>query len=235
LAPANLLLAVYDYASLSRHLSFMKNQFMKIIVFGATGSVGRQLVEQALQAGHTVTAFTRNGEKLKDLAHAQLCVVEGDVLRAEQVREGVRGHDAVFCALGAGRKGNVRALGTKNILAAMKEEGVSRFICQTTLGAGDSRGNLNFFWKNIMFGWLLKEAYIDHEQQEKFILQSPLDWTVVRPAAFTNGRRTGSYQHGFSALQKRLKLKISRADVADFMLRQLGNGEYRRKAVGLSY
>src|SRR5687768_13827913 len=110
---------------------------MKVIVFGATGSVGRQLVEQALQAGHAVTAFTRNSEKLKDLSHAQLRVVEGDVLNEEQVRDGIKGHDAVFCALGAGRKGNVRAEGTKNILVAMKKEGISRFICQTTLGAGD--------------------------------------------------------------------------------------------------
>lgn len=208
---------------------------MKLIVFGATGSVGSQLVQQALDAGHTVTAFTRSKEKLAAISHPGLRVIEGDVLNAQEVRDGVKEHDAVFCALGAGRKGIVRAEGTKNIIAAMEKEGIDRFICQTTLGAGDSRGNLNFFWKRIMFGWFLKQAYLDHEQQENYIRESQLEWTIVRPAAFTNGELTANYRHGFSAMEKDLKLKISRADLANFMLRQLVSDEYRKKAVGLSY
>lgn len=208
---------------------------MKLIIFGATGSVGRQLVQQALEAGHTVTAFTRSPGKLKELSHSRLRVVEGDVFNQKQVMDSLENHEVVLCALGAGRKGIVRSVGTKNILAAMEKKGLARFICQTTLGAGDSRGNLNFFWKHIMFGWFLKQAYVDHELQEKYIQQSRLDWTIIRPAAFTNGELTGNYQHGFPAMEKKLKLKISRADVANFMLRQLATDEYSQKAASLSY
>lgn len=117
----------------------------------------------------------------------------------------------------------------------MEKTGVQRFICQTTLGCGDSWANLNFFWKRIMFGWFLKKAFLDHELQEKYILESQTDWTIVRPGAFTDGPKTGNYRHGFASGAQGLKLKISRADVADFMLKQLGNEQYLRKTPGLSY
>ena len=141
----------------------------------------------------------------------------------------------MLCALGAGRQGTVRAEGTRNILDAMEKTGVKRLICQTTLGAGDSKGNLNFFWKYIMFGLLLKEAMKDHELQEQYIKRSPVDWTIVRPAAFTDGEATGRYQHGFPAASQTITLKISRADVAAFMLKQLKTTDYVRKTPGLSY
>ncbi|HEX7846965.1 MAG TPA: SDR family oxidoreductase [Chitinophagaceae bacterium] len=208
---------------------------MKLIIFGSSGTVGRQLLLQALQSGYSVTAFTRSKERLSDIMHPHLRIVEGDVLNEKDVLLNMKGHDAVLCALGDGRKGIVRSQGTKNILKAMKEAGIDRFVCQTTLGAGDSRGNLNFFWKHIMFGWFLKEAYRDHELQEEHILQSKLNWTIVRPGAFTNGNVTGNYQHGFAGNEKNLKLKISRADLADFMLKQLNTDEYSRKAASLSY
>jgi len=145
------------------------------------------------------------------------------------------GHNAVICVLGAGRKGRVRAEGTRTILAAMEATGVHRLICQTTLGAGESRGNLNFFWKHIMFGWLLKEAIKDHQLQETYVQNSNVDWTLVRPGAFTNGNPTGRYQHGFDSRYRSLRLKISCADLAAFMLAQLESEQYRRKATGISY
>ncbi|MNS30408.1 hypothetical protein D3C72_624410 [compost metagenome] len=117
----------------------------------------------------------------------------------------------------------------------MKKTGVQRLICQTTLGAGDSRSNLNFLWKHIMFGMLLRKAYEDHQLQEKYVRQSNLDWIIVRPGAFTDGARSGMYRHGFSVNDKSLKLKISRADVADFMLKQLIDNTYLHKTPGLSY
>lgn len=208
---------------------------MKVVVFGATGSIGRQIVMQALSLGHEVTAFVRNPQKLNDLPHSSLRLTGGDVFNIDEVRSAVKGQDAVLCALGAGRKGGVRAEGTRNIIKAMKQEGVKRLVCQTTLGAGDSRGNLNFFWKHIMFGWLLKEAFKDHEIQERYIRESQLEWTIVRPGAFTDGPLTGTYRHGFSGAEKAIKLKISRADVADFMLKQLDSDEYINKTPALSY
>jgi putative NADH-flavin reductase len=151
------------------------------------------------------------------------------------VESAVQGQEAVLCSLGAGRKGTVRSEGTRNIINAMEKVGVQRFVCQSTLGVGDSRANLNVFWKYIMFGFLLRPAYADHVSQENYVRQSRLDWTIVRPAAFTDGKHTGQYRHGFPGTDKTIKLKISRADVADFMLKQLIDDTYLHKTPGLSY
>lgn len=117
----------------------------------------------------------------------------------------------------------------------MVKTGIKRLICQSTLGVGDSRGNLNFFWKCLMFGVLLREAYEDHVIQEDQVVKSDLDWTIVRPAAFTDGDLTGTYRHGFPGSDRTTALKISRADVADFMLRQLTDNRYHHLTPGLSY
>ena len=207
---------------------------MRLIIFGSTGSVGRLLVEQALQNNHLVTAFLRDPAKLS-VSHSNLSVIQGDVLDYRSVEKAIKNQEVVLCTIGAGSKGNVRAEGTRNIIRAMDNNGVRRLICQSTLGAGDSKGNLNFFWKHIMFGMLLKQAYKDHELQENYVIQSKLDWTIVRPAAFTDGNRTGNYRHGFGPHEKDLTLKISRADVADFILNQVSQNAYLRKTPGQSY
>ena len=207
---------------------------MKLIVFGSTGSIGRHLLNQALQQGYSVTAFARDVAKI-DIQHENLQVIQGDVMDSASVERAIPGHDAVLCSIGAGRKGKIRSEGTRNIINAMEKAGVRRFICQSTLGVGDSQANLNFFWKYIMFGFLLRPAYTDHVNQENHVMQSKLDWTIIRPAAFTDGERTGQYLHGFSGTDKAAKLKISRADVADFMLKQLTDDTYLRKTPGLSY
>jgi putative NADH-flavin reductase len=206
---------------------------MRILVFGATGSIGRHVVEQAVGEGHAVTAFARDPMRVPE--RAGVTAVQGDVLDARAVERAMGGQDAVLCCLGAGLRGGVRAEGTLNIVRAMERSAVRRLVCQTTLGAGESRGNLDFFWKYIMFGVLLRAAYRDHELQEECVRASALDWTIVRPAAFTDGPRTGAYRHGFAADDRALTLKISRADVADFMLKQLANSRYLREAPGLSY
>lgn len=207
---------------------------MKLIVFGATGSVGRHIVSQALEKGHDVTAFARHPEKLA-LSHPRLHRQAGNVLDPEAVSAAVADHDAVLIALGAGRRGGVRAQGTRNILAAMVRHGVRRLVCQTTLGTGDSRPLLNFFWKRIMFGLLLRPAYLDHEEQEAAIRASDRDWTIVRPSAFTDDVAGGPYRHGFGAGETGLNLTIPRGDVAGFMLKQLGDDTYLRASPALSY
>lgn len=207
---------------------------MRLIIFGSTGSVGRLLVEQALQENHLVTAFLRDPAKLHT-RHSNLKVIQGDVLDYRSVENAIENQEVVLCTLGSGSKGNVRAEGTRNIIRAMEINGVKRLICQSTLGAGNSKGNLNFFWKHIMFGMLLKQAYKDHELQESYVEESKLDWTIVRPAAFTDAGRTGKYRHGFGPHEKGLTLKISRADVADFILKQVTQNTYLRKTPGQSY
>lgn len=206
---------------------------MKLLIFGATGSVGTHLVQQALEQGYSVTAFTRSPEKLSGITHKQLQIIKGDILNATDVQKAVPGHDSVLCAIGDGNKGTVRAAGTKNIIAAMHKAGVKRLVCETTLGLGDSKGNLNLLWK-IIFGTILRKAFKDHEQQEKYLFSSNLDFTAVRPSAFTNGERTDRYKVGFDGKAKGLTLKIARADVADFMLKQVLSTTYNKRAVSIS-
>ena len=114
---------------------------MKLIIFGSTGSIGRQLVKQALEQRHMVAAFARNPARV-DIKHANLEVIQGDVLDPASVEKAVQGHDAVLCSLGAGLQGAVRSEGTRNIIHAMEKAGVRRFICQSTLGVGDSRNDV---------------------------------------------------------------------------------------------
>ncbi len=209
---------------------------MKLLIFGATGSTGRQIVEQAIEQGHTVTAFARNPAKL-DVKHTNLKVIQGDVMDFTSVEKAVQGQEAVICVLGAGQKrtGTIRSEGTQQIIRAMEKAGIRRFICQSTLGAGDSWENLNFFWKYIMFGFLLREVFADHQRQENDVKHSHLDWTIVRPGALVDWERTGKYRHGFPGTDKTSKLKISRADVADFILKQLADDAYIHQAPSVSY
>ena len=86
-----------------------------------------------------------------------------------------------------------------------------------------------------MFGMLLRAAFVDHVAQEEYVMRSGLEWTIVRPAAYTDGERTGNYRRGFPAAAKGLKLKISRADVADFALQQLTDNSYVHETPGVSY
>lgn len=209
---------------------------MKLVIFGSTGGTGREVVKQALEEGHTVTAFARNPGKL-NLQHANLHVMQGDVMDSSSVEKAMAGQDAVVCLLGAGNNltSTIRSQGTQQIIQAMEKSGVKRFICQSTLGAGDSWENLNFFWKYIMFGFLLRKPFADHQKQETYVKASSLDWTIIRPGAFVEGTRTGNYRHGFPGTDKTSKLEISRADVADFILKQLTDNTYLGKTPGLSY
>ena len=209
---------------------------MNLLIFGATGGTGRQLVEQALTQGHTVTAFVRNPARLTS-QHANLRVVLGDVLDAAAVQRAMAGQEAVLSALGApaGHKVPVRSAGTRHILNAMQQAGVDRFVCLTTLGMGDSRAALPFSYKYLIVPLFLRSAFADSELQEEYIRQSTVAWTIARPGTLTNGPRTGHYRHGFPATEQGLKIRISRADVADFMLRQLHEATYLRQAASLSY
>lgn len=205
---------------------------MHITVFGATGTVGHLVVDRALAAGHQVTAFTRDRARVIQV-HDRLRVVEGDVTVATDCLPAVQGADAVIVTLGDGRRGTVREAGTRAVIAAMSQAGVQRLVCQSTLGVGSSRANLNFFWRRVMFGALLRKAYDDHVRQEGVVTGSGLDWTIVRPSAFTDQAVDG-VRHGFGTDTDGLRLKISRADVAGFLLTQAEEPAYLRQAVSLS-
>ncbi|MEM0979395.1 MAG: SDR family oxidoreductase [Cyanobacteria bacterium P01_H01_bin.58] len=209
---------------------------MKLVIFGATGTVGAQVVQQALEQGHTVKAFVRNLAKL-DIQHPNLSFAQGDVMDASTVEQAIRGQDAVICVLGSGKKlkSTIRSEGTQQIIQAMEKLGVRRLICQSTLGTGDSWNNLDFYWKYVMFGFILRQVFTDHERQEALVRNSNLDWTIIRPSAFIDGPRTGRYRHSFPSTDRNITLQISRADVADFILKQLSDQSSLYQAPSLSY
>ena len=209
---------------------------MKIAVFGATGGTGQELVKQGLDQGHDVVAYARNPEKLKDLTHEKLKIVQGDILDPVAVESAVEGQDAVLSTIGAGAKRtNLREEGTRVIIEAMQKAGIRRFICQSSFGVGDSRKDLPFFTRYIIVGIFLRHAFADHERQEPLIKKSNLEWTIVRPPYLTHGVLTGNYQHGLTWSGMKNKSKISRADVADFMLKQLTNTTYLHQTPWVSY
>lgn len=209
---------------------------MRLLIFGATGGTGRQLLEQALADGHLVTAFVRNPAKIAR-KHANLQVIQGDVRDDTAVAQAMQNQDVVLSTLGApaSDKTMVRANGTRTIIRAMEQTGIRRFICQTSLGYGDSRAILPLHMKYLIVPLILRHAFADHARQESYIKQSQLDWTVVRPGNLTDGQRTGHYRHGFANNDKTVKLKVSRADVADFMLKQVTDNTYLQQTPGLSY
>jgi putative NADH-flavin reductase len=209
---------------------------MNLAVFGATGPSGRELLKLALDQGHRVTASARNPDKLT-VRHDRLNIVKGDILDRASVEAAIVGADVVLSALGVRKLGKNTILsdGTRNIIAAMQTRGVRRLICETSLGVGDSRGQMSWLFEKIILPTLLKNPFADKEIQERYITQSPLDWIIVRPAMLTNGPKTGVYKACVGKPNEPIRRKISRADVADFMLKQLSGTEFIKRAVGLSY
>ena len=210
-------------------------QIRRVLVIGPTGGTGQQLVRQALERGYKVTALVRNPAKLA-LTHPQLTVMKGDVLDYATVSAAMQGQDAVVSALGHRRllvPSSVQSEGTANVLRAMKEHGVQRFVCETALGLGSSAGRMGLFGTLLFLPLVLPIYFWDKSRQEKIISESELDWTIVRPGILTNGAKRGVYRHGENVGSYIIPGRISRADVADFMLNQLSDDTYLRKAPGL--
>lgn len=209
---------------------------LRILIVGATGGTGRELIRQALDLGHEVTAFVRKPAKLK-LEHPHLRVAKGNVLDYASVESAMQGQNAVICALGHKRwfyPSRILSRGTGNILQAMKTCGVPRFVCETSLGVGNSVGRLGFLGTFLVVPFILPFYFWDRLRQEKLIEQDDSDWVIVRPATLTNGAAHGQYRHGPRAGSFTLTKRISRADVADFMLKQLTDDENLGTAVGVS-
>lgn len=210
---------------------------MKILVIGSTGGTGRAIVEQALAQGHHVTAFARRPEKVT-LRHERLEIVQGNVLDENSVSAAVQGKDAVLSALGHKQwfiKTGILSEGTRNIIAAMQKHGVKRFVCETALGIGDTRGKLGLYYTLFVIPVIVFFYFKDKERQERYIQESGLDWVIVRPGQLTNSGKRGAYRHGAQVGSWWRTVTISRADVADFMLKQLTEDTYLRKTPGIAY
>ena len=210
---------------------------MNLLIIGATGGTGRALVDQALEQGHTVTALVRNPAKVR-VDHHNLTVIKGNVLDFDSVDKGVQGKDAVLSALGHKRwfiRTTILSRGTENIVAAMEKHGVKRLVCETSLGVGNSRGRLGLYYTLFVIPFITFFYFMDKGRQEQIIRKSSLDWVIVRPGQLTNGRRRGVYRHGERIGNYVLTVGISRADVADFMLKQLTDNSYIHRTPGLAY
>jgi putative NADH-flavin reductase len=221
----------------SARVSLGKAGPLRLLIIGATGGTGRELVAQALQLGHNVTALARRPGKLS-LQHPNLRVVRGDVLDYASLASVMPGHDAVLSALGHKRffgPSTILSEGTANILRAMQSAGVARLICESSLGIGNSAGRAGPLATLFAYPLILPFYVWDKLRQEKLIAESDLDWVIVRPAALTNGRARGEYRHGLEAGSYFLPVRIARADVADFMLRQLTDDHYLGSAPGVCY
>ncbi len=210
---------------------------MNILIIGATGGTGRELTGQALDQGHHVTAFVRNPEKIR-LKHERLVVVKGDVLNYETVELAVKGKDAVLCALGHKRwfiPSKILSQGVENIIRAMEKHGVRKLVCETSLGVGDSVGRLGLYYSLFVIPIIVFFYFRDKGRQERLIRKSDLDWIIVRPGQLTNGKKRGTYRHGEKIGSFITTVRISRADVADFMLKQLTDDTYLHKSPGVAY
>lgn len=199
---------------------------MRVIVFGATGKTGGHVLRDALDRGHEVTAFGRSVDRLEPEPGLEL--FRGDVFDSAAVAEAVADHDAVIVCLGSTglRDGTTLTTGTANIADAAAGSGVRRLVVVSAAGVGDSWSQIP--WSSrLMFRTMLRHIFADHGAQEAVVERSPTDWTIVRSAVLTDKPATGTVTATTTGATKR----ISRADLAGFLVDQLTDESYSRQAV----
>ncbi len=203
---------------------------MKVAIFGASGKTGILTVFQALDKGYEVTAFARNPEKVT-IRHKNLTTIQGNILEYEKVKSAVTGQDGVISTLGIeGRKYSTElSEGTANIIRAMKETGVKRFICMSSAGIlGNDAG---FIFGKIFLPLFLKQVFEDKKRQMKVIQESDLEWIIIRPTGLTDIPKTGKAKIRTGIPMGRT---VPRADVADFMLKLLTDKQYDHQMPSIS-
>lgn len=209
---------------------------MNLLVIGASRGIGFELVRQGLAAGHYVTVVVRNPARLP-LRHRHLRIITGDIRDAHAVGSAMEAQDAVCITIGINptlRRVSVFSKGTENVIKAMKEQGVKRLIGVTGIGAGDSARHGGLLYDKLVKPLLLGTIYDDKNCQEKLISESGLEWIIVRPGFLTNGSKTGEYRI-LTHLDNEKAGKISRADVADFILQQAAQMRYKGQTPLLTY
>ena len=203
---------------------------MNILVVGSTGETGLELVKQAKERGHSVTAFARSPEKLGSFE--DVSIARGDVLDEQSLVEAVKDQDAVLSVLGAplGQEvGTVRSEGTRNLVQAMQSEEVKRLVAVSAIGVADSRDDMSFFAKLLLPRIVGKERLDEAQRQEEVVRASSLDWTLVRPPRLLNGESKGV--RAATGLKTKFTDTLQRVDLAGFMLDQLEIEKYSRSVV----
>jgi putative NADH-flavin reductase len=209
---------------------------MKLTILGATGGTGRQLVREAIGAGHEVTAIVRRPDAITD-ASPQLRVVRGDLLDSQWTGEGIEGADAVLSAIGATSRGptTVYSAGTAAVLKAMDNAGVRRILVVTADPTGPAKDRVGeakiihpILWQ------FLRGTYEDMRRMEQTLAASDADWTVFRPPRLTNGPVTGKARTAVGKFLPRSRV-VSRADLATAMLAAINDPATVRQAVAIAY
>jgi putative NADH-flavin reductase len=214
---------------------------MRLTIFGANGSTGRLLTEQALAAGHTVTAFTRHADEFP-IRHERLQVLQGDALDLAAVETAVTGQDAVLSSLGTrySRKPiTLYSAGVANIVQAMHDHGVSRLVCVSSsvtdpvTRSEDTGGGVVFekVLKPFITNVIGKTMYADLLRMEELVSTSDLDWTIVRPSGLFDTPTVTEYRLAEGFLPEHF---TSRADLAACMLQQAASDQYRRKILAVA-
>lgn len=208
---------------------------MKIVIFGASGRTGQHVLEQALEAGYEVTILVRDPSKIK-IQNAKLKILVGDVQNSSQVLEALTGAQAVISVLGSTQNKPVFEIskGMVNIISAMKNLGVHRLIASIGAGVGDPKDAPRLFnyFMNILLRIISRYIYEDMLRVATIIRASDLDWTMVRVPMLTDDPRTGIIKVGY--VGKGMGPRISRADMAEFILQQLTDNTYLRQAPAIS-
>jgi putative NADH-flavin reductase len=209
----------------------------KLIVFGATGGTGKLVVEQALNAGYVVTVVVRNPAAF-DLQHAQLKIFTGDVLVPSTLKAALSGQDIVVSCLGMRNTGPTQlySQGVRNIIEAMQRENVNRIICLSAAAVIiPPRGSaiMKFVVKYILQR-IFKYSYADMLLMEEMLRGTNLNWTVIRPPRLIDGKKKGVYR---SSINEPLKhpSKISRADLADYIVNHLSDDATFKGLAEVSY
>jgi len=209
---------------------------MKIVLFGASGRVGIKILEQALEAGHVVTAFVRSPPKVQS-EHPNLTLFQGDATDAEAVAKAISGQETVVSALGPSRPPvpQMMEIAAKNIVAGMQTHGVHRIVSTAGAGVRQPEDEPKFIdhFMSALLNLLVKEVLLDTVANVKVIQASELDWTITRFPRLMDGEHTGKYQVGY--VSKDSGVQISRADAADFVLKELVEKKWLRKLPVASY
>jgi putative NADH-flavin reductase len=206
------------------------------VIFGATGDTGKLLVEQALAAGYEVVAYVRNPAKLT-VTDNHLTVIQGELSDATSIETAVKGADAVLSTLGpwGGSKNKPLTAGMQNIIAAMKNQGVRRFIITSTLSAKDPKDKLTFRTRSMvnLVKTTMHDAYEDIVNVAETVRSSGLDWTIVRLTLLNNKPKSGKVKAGYVD-KGEIGAQTSRADIADFMLKQIIDTKYLQESPAIS-
>ena len=205
---------------------------MNVVVFGATGRTGMEIVKQALAEGHTVTAFVRDPSKL-EINDENLRFVQGDITNKNQVSQAIQNQETVVVALGPGPNAPPKTIteGMRYIIEAMQTHGVQRVIAISGAGIDIASDRKRLFDRivSVLVHLFNREDAREKEQQYLLFKQSDLDWTLVRPPVLTAGTHTGEYQTDVHTLNG--KPRLSRADLADFMVREIADRRYTQQPV----